>query len=128
MRCEIQIIGATKLKNLDYFGKSDPYCICQVHGAESSFQTEVQHNNLDPTWNHTAEVEWDGTGDILFKVMDSDQFSADDVLGSAVLHAEDIRGGFEGKLPLEPGRSRQGPTGSGPCVQVALQWRLFQGC
>eukprot|EP00928_Gymnodinium_smaydae_P074695 TRINITY_DN57720_c0_g1_i1.p2 TRINITY_DN57720_c0_g1~~TRINITY_DN57720_c0_g1_i1.p2 ORF type:complete len:188 (-),score=45.06 TRINITY_DN57720_c0_g1_i1:218-745(-) len=105
----ITVTRAIDLKETDVFDKSDPYCLCDVLGAvRTTFQTEVVKNDLHPVWNHVQEVEWDGQGDIVFKVMDKDLFTSDDLIGHATLPAEVVAKGFDGQLTLERPEKRVG--------------------
>merc|ERR1712062_194845 len=53
----LTMISARGLRNADYMGKSDPYCICEISGKpDVSMMTEVIENNLNPEWNHETEI------------------------------------------------------------------------
>mmetsp|Transcript_88130 Transcript_88130/g.247889 ORF Transcript_88130/g.247889 Transcript_88130/m.247889 type:complete len:176 (+) Transcript_88130:58-585(+) len=106
----INIVRCTNIRNADVFDKSDPYCVCEVLGAErSTIRTKVAYNDLNPVWDHTAEVDWDGKGDMIFKVYDRDLITHDDLLGHAALPARLIWQGFSGSLVLETDAEAETP-------------------
>eukprot|EP00414_Alexandrium_minutum_P006453 CAMPEP_0113823882 /NCGR_PEP_ID=MMETSP0328-20130328/2964_1 /TAXON_ID=39455 /ORGANISM="Alexandrium minutum" /LENGTH=162 /DNA_ID=CAMNT_0000791821 /DNA_START=24 /DNA_END=509 /DNA_ORIENTATION=- /assembly_acc=CAM_ASM_000350 len=129
MKVKVVIVGCTNLRNADVLDVSDPYCVCDILGKhKATIRTPVVQNNLNPVWNHSAEVEWDGEGDMVFKVLDKDTYTSDDVLGSAVLHGQQLAQGFNGRVPLEPASSGQRHhAGTGPSVLIDVHWRLFRG-
>lgn len=49
----VTIVEAKGLKNVDHFGKSDPYCSCLCTGVKK--RTRVINNNLNPKWNENLE-------------------------------------------------------------------------
>lgn len=114
MKVDVIIAGASNLRNMDAFHKSDPYCVCEVRppsvagpaaargqGPEKvEFITEVVYNNLSPSWNFAVSFEWDGTCDLVFKVWDKDHLKSDDFLGIAVLEPWQIKEGYDGNLVL----------------------------
>ena len=54
---KVTVIGARGLRNVDWVGKSDPYCICEVPGKPHvKFQTPAIDEQLNPEWHHTATV------------------------------------------------------------------------
>merc|ERR1719361_392921 len=97
-------MGARGLRNADLIGKSDPYCMCSIPGKpEVSIMTRVIENNLNPEWNHEAELTgYRVEDDLTFTVKDKDPSKQDDVLGNVTLTCEQfIEAGFEGELQLE---------------------------
>jgi len=102
-RVRVIVKHAKALRNADWVGKSDPYCICEVAGKEEvKFATASVDNNLDPQWNHEAELLGYQIMDALtFTVKDKDPLKPDDVLGCASLPYETFKDGFDGELPLK---------------------------
>jgi len=101
---KVTIVSAKGLRNADWVGKSDPYVVCQLKDKpNSSFQTQIVSDNLNPEWNHEAQVCEYHTGDILsFTVKDSDMLTSDDSLGTASLPTNQfIDNGFDGELKLD---------------------------
>merc|ERR1712217_238067 len=89
--------------NADFIGKSDPYCVCDIPGRpDASATTKVINDNLNPEWNHEAEIKGYHLEDALtFTVKDKDPLKSDDLLGTATLTCEQfIEAGFEGELQL----------------------------
>lgn len=100
---KVTIVSARGLRNADWVGKSDPYCICEVSGKSGSkTETKVVMDNLSPEWNHEAVLTGYCAGDELrFIVKDKDPLKSDDALGSVTLATEElIATGFEGELAL----------------------------
>jgi hypothetical protein len=109
---EVTVVGCKGLRNADWTGSSDPYCVCQIQGEEEPlFQTRVMWNTLDPVWDETEKLSFYALGEsLVFKVYDHDQLNLDDFLGEVVLEAStleaaangngDCPGTFDGELPL----------------------------
>lgn len=101
---KITIVGARGLRDADWFGKSDPYCVCEIQGKSNApkIQTKVVPNCLDPVWNHHAEIKGFKPGDsLVFRIYDKDFVKRDDFLGTVTLASEQFYPrGFEGELPL----------------------------
>merc|ERR1740130_1714919 len=84
---------------------SDPYCTCEVEGkAQSQVETPVAQNNLNPVWDHYAELEGYTFGDsLIFRVFDKDSaIKQDDFLGCAELRSVEFESSvYEGTLALQ---------------------------
>jgi len=96
------IVGARGLRDADWVGKSDPYCVCEVlTKPDTKVQTPVIKNTLNPTWDHETEITRFQPGDILvFKVYDQD-VGKSDFLGTVSLESKQFYpGGFDGEVPL----------------------------
>merc|ERR1719458_1535664 len=74
----LTIVSARGLRDADWLpgtGKSDPYCVCEIAGKPkgAKVKTKVINDNLDPVWQHSAELPGYSPGDTLvFKVYDQD--------------------------------------------------------
>lgn len=81
----VRVIGAKSLKNLEVFGKSDPYCIVYVR-VLFKVKTHTKNSELNPVWDEQFEfnVEDQETQSLVLKVMDKDEVGADKLLGVAV--------------------------------------------
>merc|ERR1711879_700250 len=91
--------------------KSDPYCYVEVLGRNpTTFSTHKIWNDLNPVWDFTKTIDWDGEGQIIFKVYDRDIFTHDDVLAHGALSALQIARGFSGQLKLETPNSAMPTT------------------
>jgi len=98
----VNVIGAQDLRNADYIGKSDPYCIVKIQG-KSSLKTKVIDDCLNPVWNEEFLVKDYVVGDLVeFIIMDQDMWpKSDDVLGTASLASSQFYpNGFDGVLPI----------------------------
>jgi len=104
----VTIRHARNLRNADLFGKSDPYCVCQIPNKDKAiFRTKVIDNTLNPDWNEQGEIAGYEEGDnLLFKVYDQDPMSSD-LLGTAELNNKVFfPRGFDGVLDVTyPGSS-----------------------
>jgi Ca2+-dependent lipid-binding protein len=100
----VSIVSATGLRNADWGGCSDPYCICEVPGKNiSRIMTPVIQDKLDPVWNYTKEViGWEVGDSLSLAVFDKDPGMSDDVLGRVTVPADKLYPfQFEGELPLK---------------------------
>ena len=114
---KVTIVSARGLRNADWVGKSDPYCICEVSGRSGSrIETKVVTDNLSPEWHHEAVLTGYCAGDELhFIVKDKDPLKTDDPLGSVTLATgELIANGFEGELALTG-------TGAGDAAHLTVK-------
>lgn len=103
---EVGIIKANGLRNADWDGKSDPYCMCVIPGKEppqgrSRLKTMAITDDLNPVWNFRDVMPGYKVGDDLqFKVFDED-LAADELLGMVQLpHDQFYPDGFTGDLSL----------------------------
>jgi len=101
-KLKVKIVGAAGLRDADWAGKSDPYCVCRLpRKPDFNFQTQVASDNVNPEWNEEF-VEDFVSGDTLeFAVYDSDTCKMDELLGRVTLKSEVfLQHGFHGALPL----------------------------
>mmetsp|Transcript_72520 Transcript_72520/g.172918 ORF Transcript_72520/g.172918 Transcript_72520/m.172918 type:complete len:572 (+) Transcript_72520:54-1769(+) len=107
-KMEVTVVLAKNLRDADWFGKSDPYCICQVIGRpDMRFRTEVMSETLNPVWNHQGVFHNVSAHDVLeFIVMDDDT-AEDDPLGRVTLSGHQIieDNGFDGDLQFRSAAS-----------------------
>jgi Ca2+-dependent lipid-binding protein len=66
----VQLISAKHLMNRDLFKKSDPYVFFQL--GQETFTSKTVDDTLNPLWNQTATLKWDGHSPLLLTVFDSD--------------------------------------------------------
>jgi len=117
----VTLLSAKNLRNADFVGKSDPYCICEIPGRPGSkIETTAINEQLSPEWNHEAQVIGYKVEDSLtFTVRDKDPIKPDDVLGSATLTTEQfLDAGFDGELKL---------SNAGDGVEAFLQIKITVG-
>lgn len=100
----ILIRSASNLKNSDYMGKSDPYCMCRIGltgslWEEKPVETErcshVEFSTINPEWNFAAMYTMPNNvenpmgrenyncinSEFHVKIFDNDTFNSDDFLG-----------------------------------------------
>jgi len=119
-KVRVIVNSAKGLRNADWVGKSDPYCICEVVGKEDvKFATPSVDDNLNPQWSHEAElVGYQVLDGLTFTVKDKDPVKPDDILGSVTLPYESFRNGFDGELQL---------TGTAEGITSTLQLKVEMG-
>lgn len=108
-KLEVRILAARNLPASDVYllaqASSDPYVRCEVANKPQSgrFRTKTVDKSLFPVWNHQHRMRGYEKGDnLVFTIYDEDQFTADDVLGHAMLKSSQFHDtGFLGELRLE---------------------------
>lgn len=83
----IKVLGAQNLEKSDFIGKSDPYVMLTV--GRQTVLTKVCHNTLNPKWDETLLLSWDGSSSLLVQVMDHDRFKSHDALGTTTVSFAD---------------------------------------
>ena len=86
------VFQCRQLPAADSDGKSDPYV--KVYCCGVMAQTEVKENTLNPMWYKTLNLEVEGVGSdedppVLVYVMDSDDYTSDDLIGVLVVPLSD---------------------------------------
>jgi len=124
-KVRVTVVSAQGLRNADWVGKSDPYCICEVAGkADVKFMTPSVDDNLNPKWDHEGEVTGYQAPDTLtFTVKDKDPLKPDDILGSVSLPYDSFKNGYEGELKLT--QTGEGMTSS-LLVNIAIGEKVEQ--
>ncbi|CAO2835061.1 unnamed protein product [Amaranthus hypochondriacus] len=82
-KLEVLLVSAKALENSDFLSSMDPYVIltCRTQEQKSSISTDGGSN---PEWNETFLFTVSGEApDLNLKIMDKDNFSADDFVGEA---------------------------------------------
>lgn len=102
---KVTIKSAKGLKDTDWIGNSDPYCIIEIPSSKKNKKrkvgrTEVCGDSAEPVWNQSFIVDCK-LGDYLeFSVFDEDTFS-DELLGRATLdHKMYFPFGYDGEIRL----------------------------
>ncbi|KAK1686773.1 hypothetical protein QYE76_047621 [Lolium multiflorum] len=96
-KLEVLLISAKDLDDSDFFNKMDPYAILTCRSKEQK-STVAKGAGSDPEWNETFFFAVSGNAAVLHvKIMDSDVFSADDLIGEASIPLEAVL--LEGSLP-----------------------------
>eukprot|EP00928_Gymnodinium_smaydae_P063457 TRINITY_DN47016_c0_g1_i1.p1 TRINITY_DN47016_c0_g1~~TRINITY_DN47016_c0_g1_i1.p1 ORF type:complete len:644 (+),score=147.86 TRINITY_DN47016_c0_g1_i1:71-2002(+) len=109
-RLRVAIIRSQALRNADFFGASDPYCILEINGEEhKTFRTKVIDDNLNPIWNESYVFDYTPGTDLHFRVFDQDIIKSDDFLGDLVLPSRAFwPQGFNGGLELRHAGKKDG--------------------
>lgn len=110
---KVLVKSAKGLKDTDWIGHSDPYCIVEIpskkakSGKKEVGRTNVCKDSENPVWNQTFMVECSLGDQIDFAVYDEDTFT-DELLGRACVdHSSYYPFGYEGEVRLnETGDSR----------------------
>lgn len=99
-KLEVLLISAKGLDDSDVFDKMDPYVILTWRSNEQK-STVKKGAGSEPEWNETFVFRVSGSADnspeLSVKIMDSDAFSADDIVGEASIPLEAVL--LEGSLP-----------------------------
>mmetsp|Transcript_74153 Transcript_74153/g.186861 ORF Transcript_74153/g.186861 Transcript_74153/m.186861 type:complete len:285 (+) Transcript_74153:2-856(+) len=102
----VKVERAKGLRNADWLGTSDPYCVCEVKGKpETKFETQTITDTLEPNWNYEQEVFGFTKADsLIFTLWDKDPGKGDDFLGQAELTGEELlkhKKNFHGNLKID---------------------------
>eukprot|EP01043_Picozoa_sp_COSAG02_P008344 COSAG02_NODE_265_length_26599_cov_13.943698_9_plen_1428_part_00 len=80
-RRNLVVVGASGLRNVDVWGTSDPYAILYWDDDRIG-QTEVQNDNLNPTWNEAFSIVIPKEGGVMkVELYDYDDAGEHDFLG-----------------------------------------------
>merc|ERR1711892_82050 len=88
-RLRVSILECKELKNMDTFGKSDPFVqVLFVPGKHVEMETKVIRNDLNPVFDNEdfmSEVSLDASRKltVVFRVFDWDHLSKNDEIGEA---------------------------------------------
>ncbi|CAM0901784.1 unnamed protein product [Alopecurus aequalis] len=98
-KLEVLLVSAKGLlDDSDFFHKIDPYVILTCRGKE---QKSTVKNGSEPEWNETfiftVSCGAGSSPELNVKIMDSDTFSADDLVGEASIPLEAVL--LQGSLP-----------------------------
>lgn len=121
-RVSVKIIGAQGLRHTDWYGRSDPYCVCEVQSdtiTKTRFQTAVVLNERGPVWDEEHVIDRYSIGDSLnFTVMEKAMWpKGDECLGAARLPSSQFYPhGYRGQLQLD-----DAGNGVNATLQVSIQ-------
>ncbi|XP_068667668.1 elicitor-responsive protein 1-like [Aristolochia californica] len=109
---EAQLVDARGLCSTDFLNKIDPYVLIQYKTQERK-SSVARGQGSNPVWNEkfTFLVDYPGDGNqckLVFKIMDKDTFSRDDLVGEASMYIEELlaQGVERGKAELHPAGQR----------------------
>jgi len=78
----VTVVCARNLRNADFVGKSDPYCVCNISGKpDCKLQTPMIKDELNPKWNYTAQIANFEKGDCMNVTIYDEDLGGDDLLG-----------------------------------------------
>mmetsp|Transcript_95162 Transcript_95162/g.269366 ORF Transcript_95162/g.269366 Transcript_95162/m.269366 type:complete len:138 (-) Transcript_95162:265-678(-) len=121
-KVQIVIHAAKNVPNRDgswFTGVSDPYCVVSMpNKSEPLCRTKTINDNLNPVWNESFIVDYDGQSSLTFSVWDSDWGKEDDFLGTCVVTKKEILAGFKGSKNLTPGHQTKVRTGANITFKV----------
>ncbi|KAF1315101.1 Gtpase-activating protein, partial [Globisporangium splendens] len=84
----IELVEGANLAGVDINGKCDPYVT--FHLGEQSITSTRINNNVNPHWNQTLMLSWDGTSPLIAEVFDHNKISSDRAMGRAVIDAPSL--------------------------------------
>ena len=100
--CFSMVYMNSNLKNTDYFGKSDPYCICRIGLKNTSWDhkivksehcSETISNTLNPEWNFAMSFDYTNYSfdnlEFHLRIYDND-INCNDFLGELILSLDQI--------------------------------------
>jgi len=119
-RLFLEVIGGRNLKNMELFGKQDPYM--KLNFKAYKVRTKTHHSGgRTPVWNQTFSFELDGKDpDIIIECYDEDP-GKDDFIGGAAVNIQQIVNG-KGSEVWVPIVNRKG-VGTG---EVAFKAKFAQ--
>jgi len=87
----VTIVGARNLRNADFVGYSDPYCVGWIpNKPDCRLQTPMIKDDLNPKWDYTGQIANFDRGDVLnFTVYDEDVGSKD-LLGRCMVRFDEL--------------------------------------
>uniref|UniRef100_A0ACD5YA25 Uncharacterized protein n=2 Tax=Avena sativa TaxID=4498 RepID=A0ACD5YA25_AVESA len=93
-KLEVLLVSAKGLDDSDFFNKMDPYVILTWRSNEQK-STVATGAGGEPEWNETfvfavSGSSADNSPELSVKIMDSDAFSADDLVGEASIPLEAV--------------------------------------
>lgn len=107
VKLEVCIKSASGLRDADWMGQSDPYCICEIpHPTKKkkkkvASQTPVIDDNSNPIWNHAFKCKVKMGATLDFSIYDKDLMQ-DELLGRCELtHRLYFPFGYKGELRLQ---------------------------
>ncbi|KAL9273310.1 Elicitor-responsive protein 3-like protein [Drosera capensis] len=87
-KLEVLLVSAKGLENTDFLSSMDPYAVLSVRSQEQKSSVATD-NGSEPEWNETFIFTISGDApELIIKLMDKDNFSADDFVGEATIPLE----------------------------------------
>lgn len=79
----IELVAGAQLAGMDINGKSDPYVT--FHLGEQTITSSRVDNSVNPRWDQTLMLSWDGVAPLVVDVFDYNKISADRSMGRAIV-------------------------------------------
>lgn len=104
---EVTVKSAQGLREASHAGTTDPYCVVEVLGSQSRFQTKTLQRTVNPVWEETGTLIVARNGVVKVTIYDFDNALQDEVLGSVEIPSTSFAdGSFEGRLPLQDAQAK----------------------
>lgn len=91
----VEVIGASGLKDTEFIGKSDPYVILSI-GKEQRKSKVAKDQPETPVWNETLSlpvVDTDADAELLIRILNDDRLGRDEEMGRVVIPVSLVYGG-----------------------------------
>ncbi|TMW66060.1 hypothetical protein Poli38472_003825 [Pythium oligandrum] len=85
----IELQEGVDLAAMDINDKSDPYVIFRL--GEQTISSNKVHNDVNPRWNQTLMLSWDGTSPLIAEVYDVNTITTDRFMGSVVIDGDSMQ-------------------------------------
>ncbi|GLJ46823.1 hypothetical protein SUGI_0987750 [Cryptomeria japonica] len=93
---EVKLVQAKNLKNKEFLGKSDPFCVIYTRPLRDSLKkSKTINNQLNPVWNEHFELEVEdvSTQRLHIKVFDEEKVKGDKIMGYSSIKLKDLEPG-----------------------------------
>lgn len=92
-KINLELIGATGLKNSEYFGKSDPYVILSIGTTEFRSKVAVDQATA-PVWNEKFVIPaLQSDTELLIRILNENIMATDDEMGRVIIPLAQYRHG-----------------------------------
>jgi len=91
----VEVIGASGLKDTEFIGKSDPYVVLSI-GKEQRKSKVAKDQPETPVWNETLSlpvVDTDADVELLIRILNDDRLGRDEEMGRVVIPVSLVYGG-----------------------------------
>lgn len=109
----IELVEGAHLAGMDINGKSDPYVT--FHLGEQSITSERVSNSVNPHWDQTLLLSWDGAAPLVVELFDYNKITHDRPMGRIVVDYETLA-----PLLVEPKSSDEKPQTLDAWFQVMM--------
>ncbi|KAF0701287.1 Aste57867_8216 [Aphanomyces stellatus] len=85
----IELVEGAKLAAMDVNGSSDPYVSFRL--GEQVISSHAVKHSLNPVWNETLRLSWDGVSPLVVQVYSYNKLQPDRKMGMAVIDADRLQ-------------------------------------